>query len=118
MHRVTSIFDHLDLNYSSIAFAQTQIEVSLTTDGPVGLAPAFAAFHDGTYDIFDVGSMSSPGLELLAELGDASTLLATAPAGVNVRVSLLAVRFCQLAGTRDPPNFRWMERRHHFLWRR
>ena len=118
MHRVTSILTTLTLSFSSIAFAQTQIEVSLTTDGPVGLAPAFAAFHDGSYDIFDVGSMSSPGLELLAELGDAATLLATAPAGVNRRVSLLAVRFCRLAGTRDPPNFRWMARRHPFLWRR
>ena len=85
MHRVTSIFATLTLIISSIALAQTQIEVSLTTDGPVGLAPAFAAFHDGTYDIFDVGSMASPGLELLAELGDASTLLATVPAGVNAQ---------------------------------
>ncbi len=85
MHRVTSIFAALTLSISSMVVAQTQIEVSLTTDGPVGLAPAFAAFHDGSYDIFDVGSLASPGLELLAELGDASILLATAPAGVNAQ---------------------------------
>ena len=69
----------------STLYAQTEIEVTVTTAGPVGLAPVFAAFHDGSYDIFDVDGVAtaSAGLELLAELGDASTLLASAPAGVN-----------------------------------
>jgi hypothetical protein len=68
---------------SSVAFGQTQIRVTVTTDGPVGLAPAFAAFHDGSYDIFDTGSLSSPELELLAEVGDPSALVGALPAGVT-----------------------------------
>ena len=66
------------------AAAQTEIRVTVTTLGPVGLAPVFGAFHDGSYDIFDVDGVAtaSPGLELLAELGDASVLIADAPAGV------------------------------------
>lgn len=66
------------------AQAQTQIEVKVTTTGPVGLAPVFAAFHDGSYDIFDSGSMATPGLELLAEVGDPSALIGEAnAAGVS-----------------------------------
>ncbi len=69
---------------TSSALAQTQIEVKVTTTGPVGLAPTFAAFHDGSYDIFDSGSNASPGLELLAELGDASVIVDEAmTAGVS-----------------------------------
>jgi hypothetical protein len=71
--------------YGAAVYAQTQIEVSVTTAGPVGLAPVFVAFHDGSYDIFNVdgASMASPGLELLAELGDVSVLVADAPTGVT-----------------------------------
>ena len=58
----------------------TQIEVTVTTTGPVGLAPAFAAFHDGSYDIFDLGGTATSGLELLAEVGDASDILSEAGA--------------------------------------
>lgn len=66
------------------ASGQTQIEVKVTTTGPVGLAPVFGAFHDGSYDIFDTGSNASAGLELLAELGDASMIIGEATsAGAN-----------------------------------
>ena len=66
------------------AVGQTQIEVKVTTTGPVGLAPVFGAFHDGGYDIFDSGSNASAGLELLAELGDASIIIDEATsAGAN-----------------------------------
>lgn len=58
----------------------TQIEVTVTTTGPVGLAPVLGAFHDGSYSIFNGGANASPGLELLAELGDASTALTEASA--------------------------------------
>ncbi|MEM8681260.1 MAG: spondin domain-containing protein, partial [Planctomycetota bacterium] len=75
----------LVLSLATASYAQTQIEVTVTTTGPVGLAPVFAAFHDGSYDIFDVDGVAtaSAGLELLAELGDPSILVADAPAGVN-----------------------------------
>lgn len=69
---------------TSIGHAQTKIELTLTTTGPVGLAPALAAFHDGSYDLFDVGGMASPGLEDLAEVGDLTTVLTEASdAGAN-----------------------------------
>ena len=38
------------------------------------LTPFWVGLHDGTFDLFDLGSAASPGLELLAEEGDASTL--------------------------------------------
>ena len=74
------------LGLCSVGIGQTQIQVTVTTLGPVGLVPVFAAFHDGSYDLFDVDGVStaSAGLELLAELGDASELISTAPAGVTV----------------------------------
>ena len=68
---------------ASLANGQTQIEVKVTTTGPVGLAPAFGAFHDGTYDIFDVGGNATAGLESLAEVGDVAPLIAEA-AGAGV----------------------------------
>lgn len=68
----------------AVATAQTSIRVTVTTTGPVGLAPAFAAFHDGSYDIFDVGGTATAGLEALAEVGDLATILGeAATAGAN-----------------------------------
>ena len=67
----------------SVSFAQTQIRVDVVTTGPVGLAPVFAAFHDGSYDIFNLGGMASAELETLAEVGDPSGLVGAAPAGVT-----------------------------------
>jgi len=40
------------------------------------LPPFAAAFHDGTWDAFDAGAAASPGVQLLAELGDTSQSLA------------------------------------------
>jgi len=54
---------------SSFLSAQTQIQVTVETLGPVGLAPVIANFSDGSYDIFDVGSPASAALEDLAETG-------------------------------------------------
>lgn len=66
------------VSFNGLASAQTQVELSVTTNGPVGLAPAFAAFHDGSYDIFSSGSSATAGLELLAELGDFSGIASEA----------------------------------------
>jgi len=68
---------------ASFSFGQTQIQVDVTTTGPVALAPFFGAFHDGSYSVFTSGGMASPGLELLAELGDPSVLVGGAPTGVG-----------------------------------
>lgn len=66
------------------ANAQTHIKVTLTTNGPVGLAPAFVAFHDGGYDLFDVGASASGSLESLAEVGVLDGAIADAnAAGAN-----------------------------------
>lgn len=85
MYRFSCTFALAAFTLCSISVGQTPIEVTVTTTGPVGLAPVFAAFHDGTYDIFDVDgtSMASAGLELLAELGDTSLLVSSAPSAVN-----------------------------------
>ncbi len=49
------------------------ITVSITnesaTDG-LGLTPLFVAFHDGSYDAFDVGGFASMGTARVAELGN------------------------------------------------
>jgi len=80
---VTKTFTVLGLAVA-MAHAQTQIEVKVTTAGPVGLAPVLAAFHDGSYDIFDTGGMATAGLEQLAEVGDPSALVSEAmAAGVS-----------------------------------
>ncbi len=49
--------------------AQTQLQLEYTVVGPVGTAPVIVNFSDGSYDIFDVGTMSSAALEDLAETG-------------------------------------------------
>lgn len=48
------------------------IQVDVSAPGVLGLAPAYAAFHDGSFDFFEPGTMASPALEALAELGDTS----------------------------------------------
>lgn len=63
--------------------ASTAVEVKFTSDGPVGFAPLFAAFHDGSYDVFDPGAAASSGLETLAEVGDPGGLIGGVPGGVN-----------------------------------
>ena len=67
----------------SAAGAATQIRVQFTGTGPVGFAPLFSAFHDGSYDIFDPGVAASPELETLAEVGDPGGLIGNAPASAN-----------------------------------
>ncbi|MEM8740764.1 MAG: spondin domain-containing protein [Pseudomonadota bacterium] len=38
-------------------------------DGGVFLTPTYFGFHDGSFDLFDIGQAASPGLEQLAEDG-------------------------------------------------
>lgn len=50
----------------------TTIEVTVTnTQNPGGLAltPLYFGFHDGSVDLFDVGSAASNGIEVIAETG-------------------------------------------------
>ena len=52
------------------------------TDGFV-LTPLWVSAHDGSFDLFDMGAPASPGLETIAETGDASGLTAEIPAGAE-----------------------------------
>ncbi len=83
MKKIVSFTAVLVLVAASLVSAQTQIRVDVTTTGPVGLAPFYGSFHDGSFSIFQPGGMASPGLELLAELGDPSVLVAATPSTVS-----------------------------------
>lgn len=53
----------------------TTVTVSVTNLSPTAgtsLTPVYAAFQDGSVDLFDLGQPASPGIETLAELGDFS----------------------------------------------
>lgn len=55
--------------------------------GGTFLTPVFVGFDNGSFDLFDVGGMASPGLELVAELGDTSLLTTEFSAGSGPRFS-------------------------------
>ena len=42
--------------------------------GGFAITPLYTAFHDGTFDAFDVGDEASDGVEVIAETGAASTV--------------------------------------------
>ena len=69
-------FQHLALMASCMslmALSATAGTVRLTIEnvgGATPVTPVFAAFHDGTYDIGQVGGVATAGLEALAEVGD------------------------------------------------
>lgn len=53
------------------------LNITVTNDAPAGgfsVTPTYTAIHDGAFDAFDLGEPASPGVELLAELGDVSDL--------------------------------------------
>ncbi|MEL7469971.1 MAG: spondin domain-containing protein [Pseudomonadota bacterium] len=55
----------------------TELRITVTNTSPTGgvaLTPTYFGFHDGSFDLFDVGDVASPGLESLAEDGAAATL--------------------------------------------
>ncbi|HEU5078438.1 MAG TPA: spondin domain-containing protein [Opitutaceae bacterium] len=71
------------------ALSASAFDVRITIENrasqsPVGLyfGPVWLGFHDGTFDLFDPGTMASPQIERLAELGD-SSLVNTWFAGVQ-----------------------------------
>jgi len=70
---------------SSVSQAQTvQITVeNLGVTGGLFLTPVWVGLHDGTFDFFDAGTMSSPSLESLAE-GGVTTGLEADFAGMGV----------------------------------
>lgn len=70
------------------------LEISVTNTAQVGgfaLTPFFTAFHDGSFDAFDVGGGASGSVEALAEVGDASGLVADlAASGSGAQSTIIA----------------------------
>lgn len=54
---------------------QVRIE-NLQPDGGMAFTPFWVGFHDGSFDVFDPGSMASGGITEIAELGDTGVLSA------------------------------------------
>ena len=51
----------------------TKLRISVkntSAEGGTALTPFFAGFHDNSFDLYDLGAASSPGLEALAEDGN------------------------------------------------
>ena len=62
---------------SSLSFGQTDLTVTIENLQPSGglfFTPVWAGFHDGTFDVFDVGGTASSQLEAIAEGGDVMPL--------------------------------------------
>lgn len=58
---------------SAASAATIQITITNTTGaGGFSVTPLYTAFHDGTFDAFNIGEEASAGLELIAETGMAS----------------------------------------------
>jgi len=60
----------------STAAAQTQIRIDVSAPGSVALAPSWVQFSSTSNAVVQGGATASAGLELLAELGDTSGLIA------------------------------------------
>jgi len=57
----------------------TSVKITITNNSAAGglsLTPLYAAFHDSSFDPFDVGDKASEGLEQLAELGSPAAIAA------------------------------------------
>lgn len=70
----------------------TEIRITVVNEssaGGIALTPVWAAFHDGSFDLFDVGGTADAGLEALAEdgnFGPANGELLTADADAQAEV--------------------------------
>ncbi len=63
--------------FASSAMATQQVRVEITSNVPTGgvaLTPVWVGFHDGSFDSYNGGLSSQPGLERIAEDGDASQI--------------------------------------------
>ncbi|OAB63384.1 hypothetical protein AY599_18755 [Leptolyngbya valderiana BDU 20041] len=71
------------------AMAQTvQVRIeNLQESGGMSFTPFFLGFHDGSFDVFDAGTMASGGITEIAELGDTGPLtsrfMTEQPGGVS-----------------------------------
>ncbi len=56
---------------------------SLVPENGVYFSPVWVGFHDGNYDLFDLGSLASPSVERIAEDGDNAHLAADLAAATS-----------------------------------
>jgi hypothetical protein len=73
---ITSVLIGALFALSGIAQA-VMIKVTVTNNAQINgftFTPLYTAFHNSSFDAFDVGSTASAGVEALAELGNASVL--------------------------------------------
>lgn len=64
------------LGFGSAQAAKLVVKVeNLASTGSLNLSPLFVAFHNGSFDTFNAGAAALPGLQPLAEFGDASGLV-------------------------------------------
>lgn len=65
------------LAFTATASYAATVKITVTNlaeTGGFALTPLYTAFHNSSFDAFDVGSTASAGLERLAELGDPSLI--------------------------------------------
>lgn len=90
---------------SGTAASATTLQITVentAASGGFSITPIYLAFHDGLFDAFDVGSSASAGLELLAELGNASGLPAERTAVSPGSVATMAAAAGNGVPTIDP----------------
>lgn len=65
------------LSFGSAQAAKLIVKVeNIASTGSLNLSPLFVAFHNGSFDTFNAGTAALPGLQPLAESGNASGLAA------------------------------------------
>ena len=76
---------------------------SLVPENGVYFTPVWVGFHDGSFDLFDVGSLAGEPIERLAEDGDVS-LLTTEPELTLIRKMMLLPELVEIAARTLEPH--------------
>jgi spondin N len=86
--------------FTATASYATSVKITVTNlaqPGGFALTPLYTAFHNDSFDAFDVGGTASAGLERLAELGDPSVI-----AGIRTATDPNSVGGVLTAGSPPP----------------
>ena len=97
-----ALFAAIALGATAGAVQAATLKITVTNLGASGgltITPVFAAFHNGSFDTFNVGDAASPGLEEIAETGSAAGVTSEM-AGVQ---SSAVSAFITAAGNGIPP---------------
>ncbi|MEM6331912.1 MAG: spondin domain-containing protein [Planctomycetota bacterium] len=90
------------------AIGDIQIDISHGNNTDLSLTPVWFGFHNGTFDMFDVGSsadavLGTDAVELVAELGDLGQLTADFSAAPGIPGDIQGVVTAAGAGSLAPP---------------